>query len=355
MKTSAYTPFEVGARDRVVGFFVLGAILLFLIGFMIPFIQSFSDDEGIPYYTVLDQTYGIAPNATVSLRGVVIGNVTNVAITDDGLVRVDLTLSTIYKEFYRQRSRLAVNTDIGVNTILTGSGLILTPGHKDEKVMPKGEFIPTESPQGLATLIEELDMVQITDQITEIISNVESITTGVNENQQTMYSSLENVEQITVNLAEVSEGLPDMVKSLDKSLGSLETTMAGIDKLVVSTDKDLKVALKSVISLTEQATETLAESETLFKATTPVMKQLPSVLITTDIALQGVTDLTEQLSKSWLLGGGSDASKTTSSFVLPGSHPYDDALYDEGFYDKNRFGSGLPEGPADDLSQDMKN
>jgi len=335
MKTSAYTPFEVGARDRVVGLFVLGAILLFLIGFLIPFIQSFSADEGIPYYTVLDQTYGIAPNATVSLRGVVIGNVTNVAITDDALVRVDLTLSTIYEEFYRQNSRLEVDTNIGVNTILTGSGLILTPGAEDQKIMPRGEFIPTAAPQGLAELIDELDMVQITDQITEIIANVESITTGVSDNQQTMYTSLENIEQVTENLVDVSKNLPAMVASLDGSLASLETTMAGINKLVGTTDKDLQTALKNVIALTEQATSTLAETESLFKATTPVVNQLPTVLITTDAALQGITKLTHQLSKSWILGGSRDESASMSTFSLPGSHPYDDTLYDNSMYDGN--------------------
>ena len=333
MKTSTYTPFEVGTRDRVVGFFVLGAMLLFLVGFLIPFIQSFSADEGIPYYTVLDQTYGIAPDASVSLRGVVIGNVTNVAITDDALVRVDLTLSTIYQEFYRRRSRLEVDTNIGVNTILTGSGLILTPGAEDQEMMPRGEFIPTESPQGLASLIEELDMVQITDQITEIISNVESITTGVSENQQTMYTSLENIEEITNNLAEVSKSLPAMVESLDQSLASLETTMSGVDKLVVTTDKDLQLALKNVVTLTEQATLTLQETETLFKATTPVMNQLPTVLVTTDVALQGVTELTDQLSRSWLLGGSDNSAGSMSTFALPSSHPYDDTLYDQNLYD----------------------
>jgi phospholipid/cholesterol/gamma-HCH transport system substrate-binding protein len=329
MKTSAYTPFEVGNRDRVVGFFVLGAMLLFLIGFLIPFIHSFSADEGIPYYTVLDQTYGIAPNASVSMRGVVIGNVTNVAITDDAQVRVDLTLSTIYQEFYRHKSRLAVDTNIGVNTILTGSGLILTPGNDEQQVMPKGEFIPTESPQGLATLIEELDMVQITDQITEIISNVESITAGVSQNQQTMYNSLENIEQVTRNLAEVSQSLPAMVTSVDKTLSSLENTMSGLDKMIVATDKDMQLALKNVIALTEQATLTLEQTGTLFKATTPVMNQLPTVLTTTDVALQGVTQLTEQLSKSWLLGGSSNNSESLSTFSLPSSHPYDDTLYAE--------------------------
>ena len=46
MKTSAYSPFEVGTKDRVVGFFVIGALLLFLQRFEI---ASFDHDAAHHY------------------------------------------------------------------------------------------------------------------------------------------------------------------------------------------------------------------------------------------------------------------------------------------------------------------
>ncbi|MDP7146710.1 MAG: hypothetical protein QGH75_15460, partial [Pseudomonadales bacterium] len=65
MKTTAYTPFEVDNKDRIVGFFVIVAVLLFLIGFLLPAISRMGADEGIPYHTTLDQTYGVAIDAMV--------------------------------------------------------------------------------------------------------------------------------------------------------------------------------------------------------------------------------------------------------------------------------------------------
>jgi hypothetical protein len=54
------------------------------------------------------------------------------------------------------------------------------------------------------------------------------------------------------------------------------------------------------------------------------MSQLPIVLVTTDIALQSITELTEQLSQSWLLGGGGEE---VSKPAMPTVHPHDNELY----------------------------
>ena len=324
MKTSAYTPFDVSVRDRIVGFFVIGAVTLFLAGFLIPFIQSLSDDKGIPFYTVLDKTYGIAPEAIVSLRGVSIGAVTAVGITRDGMVRVDIALSHIYAEFYTKNSSLTVDSNIGVSTILMGSGLILSPGKAENGLMEPGEFISTYAPQGIGTILEELNIAELADQVTDILTNVEEITAGLVENQGKIYKSIDNLEQVTASVAQVSGELPGMVTSVDQSLTALQSSMQGVDKLIVTADKDLQLALKNAVQLTEQATLTLSESEILFRTTTPLMSQLPIVLVTTDIALQSITELTEQLSQSWLLGGGGEE---VSKPAMPTVHPHDNELY----------------------------
>ncbi len=325
MKASAYTPFEVGIRDRIVGFFVIGAVLLFLVGFLMPLIQRLDAEDGVPFYTILDQTYGVAPEATVSLRGVVIGNVSSVGITQDGMVRVDFKLSTMYLDFYTRGSHLTVDTQIGVNTLMTGSGLILHSANPDNGVMETGAFLTTETPQGFASVLEGLNLAELTDQVTEIVTNVESITTGISQNQEKIYRSLDNLEEVTGSLAAVSESLPGMIKSVDASLASLEKSLAAVDQMVENTDEDLQTALDGVIELSGQATEALEQAEVLFEATTPVMNQMPTLLVTTDVALQSLTQLTDQLGNSWLLGGGNGDVPVPDTG--PTVHPHDDELY----------------------------
>ena len=312
MKASGYTPFDVGTRDRIVGFFVIGAILLFLLGFLIPFIQRLDAQKGLSFYTILDQTYGIAKDANVSLRGVGIGKVTNVAITADGMVRVDMSLSRDYANFYTVHSRLSVDTNIGVNTILTGSGLILHPSDKDTEQLKPGDFISTETPGGITTFLQQLDVVKLTNQITDIVHNVDGITSGINKNQDKIYRTMSELQQVSESLARVSKSLPDMVTSLHQSLDSLQHSLQGVDALIAGTHDDLQRTLGNTVKLTDQATKALVEAEVMFKATTPVMNQLPDVLDTTDVALQSLTNLSNQASRSWLLGG---------------MNPHDDSLY----------------------------
>lgn len=326
MKTSAYTPFEVQTRDRIVGLFVIGAVLLFLIGILIPAIQRLTGDEGIPFFTILDQTYGIVSAAKVSLSGVDIGNVKEVSITEDGQVRVDIILSSKYAQFYTNKSRLTVDTNISASTILSGSGLILEPGNEANGLMEPGSLIRIETPQRFGSILEEIDLVALTDQITGIVDNIDSITTGLAENQNKIYASFDNLQEVTQSLAEVSKSLPAMVSAIDSSLVALRESLAGINELVGHTDEDLQETLKNAVALTAQATSTLAQAEKLFERTTPVMDQLPSVLITTDVALKSLTQLSDQLGNWWLLGGGN--GRPAKEPPGPTAHPHDDSLYE---------------------------
>lgn len=328
MKASAYTPFDVSTKDRVVGFFLIGAVLLFLLGFFIPFIERISTEEGVPFYTVLDQTYGIGADAAVTLRGVRIGKVNSVGLTSDGRVRVDIVLSDLYEEFYTRNSSLAIDSRIGVSTLLTGSGLILLPGNIENGLLDPGDFISADAPRGISSILDELDILQLTSQITEIVSNVKGITSGIAENQHKLFASMDNLEKVTASLVQISAELPGVVQSIDQSLVSLQSTMKGVDHLVTATEGELIVTLKNTARLTEQARLTLEDTDKLFRATTPVMRELPTVMVATDVALQSITKLTDQMSRSWLFGGGRGSSSKVTGSALPAGHPHDNDLYE---------------------------
>lgn len=326
MPATGHTPFEVGARDRVVGAFVIGAVLLFLLGFLIPFVNRLNAEEGIPFYTNIDQTYGIGVDASVSMRGVPIGVVTGVSMTPEGKVRVDFNLSPEYSDFYRTGSTLAVNTELGVSTLLTGSGLIYHPAPDGGSAMAPESFIPAETPRGISSILDEVDIVMLTSQVTEIVANVEEITAGINQNQDKIYRSLDNLETVTASLAEVSRSLPGMIDSVEQSLGSLQGSMAGVDRLIASTEGDLQATLQNTVILTEQASLTLAEAETLFRESGPALRQLPMTLISVDVALQSMTRLTDQMSRSWLLGGSDEPVVVPTAG--PPRHAFDNDAYE---------------------------
>ena len=310
-------------RDRIVGLFAIGAVLLFLIGFIIPFIRSLAEDEGKPFHTIIEQTHGVARNADVTMLGVPIGKVRAVAITADGMVRIDISLSRTYEDFYTKNSRLEINSEFGVN-ILTGTGLILHPAGRENGLLDAGAFVVTDVPQSIGSILDEIPVQQLADQVTEIVTNVEDITTEFVEHQDKIYASIDNLEEVTESLATVSATLPGMVRSVDDSLVSMQSSLAGVDRMIAATDDDLRQSLANTVEMTSQATITLAEAEVMMRNSAPIIAQMPGVMITTDLALQSVTQLTDQLSQSWLFGGSAD---TPAVRAIPNVHPHDDTLY----------------------------
>ncbi|MGB2391157.1 MAG: MlaD family protein [Pseudomonadales bacterium] len=112
MTASAYRPFAVSNKDRIVGLFVIGALFIFLLGFIIPMIRDLADEEQLTFYTQVERTYGITPDALVSLKGVAVGKVISVELSSDGSVRVDIALSNAYADFYTSDLLLRIDSEM---------------------------------------------------------------------------------------------------------------------------------------------------------------------------------------------------------------------------------------------------
>lgn len=303
MTASAYRPFAVSNKDRIVGFFVIGSLFIFLLGFIIPMVRDLADDDSINFYTRLDQTYGIAPNAIVSLKGVNVGAVKTVVLSDDGSVRVGIALSDAYAQFYTSDLTLVIDSEIGVNSILNGSGLLLQPGSSPGRPLVDGAYIEAEPPQGLASLLETLDLEQITQQITTIVTAVESIASGLANNQETLYSTMDNLAEVTAELKRVSQDLPEVFTSVSQSLSQLDLTISRVDNLLAGSSDDIATAIANAARLTEQATQTLKQTDVLLRSGEPAIEQLPELMKTTDATLKSLDALSQTLDRSWLFGG----------------------------------------------------
>lgn len=309
MTASAYRPFAVSNKDRIVGLFVIGALFIFLLGFIIPMVRDLADEEQLTFYTQIERTYGITPDALVSLKGVTVGKVVSVELSSDGSVRVDIALSDAYADFYTSDLLLRIDSEIGVNSILNGAGLVLVPGLTRGQPLDDGAFIETELPQGLASILETIDIEQLTRQITTIVTSVESIASGIAGNQQQLYTTMDNLAAVTTELKTLSKDLPEVFDSINTSLEKLDSTIGTVDSLLDGSSDDIAVAIANTAELTRQASETLKQTEQLLSSGEPAVEQLPKLMRTTNSALESIDELSQTLNRSWLFGG---RKKTTN-------------------------------------------
>ena len=266
-------------------------------------VRDLADEDTLNFYTRLDQTYGISPNAIVSLKGVNVGSVQSVVLSNDGSVRVAFALSDSYAQFYTSDLKLVIDSEIGVNSILNGSGLLLQPGASTGRPLIDGAYIEAEPPQGLASLLETLDLEQLTQQITTIVTSVESIAGGLANNQETLYSTMDNLADVTAELKRVSQDLPAVFTSVSQSLAQLDRTISRVDNVVAGSSDDIATAIANAALLTDQATQTLKQTDVLLKSGEPAIEQLPELMKTTDATLKSLDTLSQTLNRSWLFGG----------------------------------------------------
>jgi ABC-type transporter Mla subunit MlaD len=309
LTASAYRPFAVSNKDRIVGLFVIGALFIFLLGFIIPMVRDLADEEQLTFYTQIERTYGITSDALVSLKGVTVGKVVSVELSSDGSVRVDIALSDAYADFYTSDLLLRIDSEIGVNSILNGAGLVLVPGLTRGQPLDDGAFIETELPQGLASILETIDIEQLTQQITTIVTSVESIASGIAGNQQQLYTTMDNLAAVTTELKTLSKDLPEVFDSINTSLEKLDSTIGTVDSLLDGSSDDIAVAIANTAELTRQANETLKQTEQLLSSGEPAVEQLPKLMRTTNSALESIDELSQTLNRSWLFGG---RKKTTN-------------------------------------------
>jgi len=310
MAAAPHRAFAVTNKDRIAGWFVIGALLLFLLGFIIPWIRNIAEDDRILFETRLDRTYGITPDAIISLRGVNIGNVRELVLDDEGYVSVTIALSGDYAHFYREGSNLEIDSELGVSSILNGAGLVFHPSDASRPPLVEGAFLRTEIPQGISSVLDQLDVELIVEQIETIVNSVESIATGVDENQATLYQTIANLEAVTSQLEAASAQLPQVLSAVESSLTQLDEAVSGVDNLLDESHEDLRQAISNTVALTEQATSTLKRTETLMASGEPAIELMPELMQTTDATLKSVDELAQTLNRSWLFGGRK--KKTTS-------------------------------------------
>ncbi|MDC0174443.1 MlaD family protein [Pseudomonadales bacterium] len=303
MKATATGPLEITARDRIIGFFVFGALLIMLVLFLSPLLQQLGDRDNVTFVTYLDKTYGIQQDARVNLNGVTIGSVSGVGLNAQGRVTVVISLSKQYERFYTSGSKLLIDSEIGVTSILNGIGLSFISGMDSNEKLKDGDELETSLETGFNSILDSLDVGLVVSQLTNIVQSTEDITTGFSENQASLYLMVSNLQSVTAQLDAVSQSLPKLLMTIEQSAISFDATAQGAQRIIEKSEDDLVAAVKNAASLTAQATATLKKTERLIEAGDPIAESLPELIRKTELALGSVDELAQTLNRSWLFGG----------------------------------------------------
>lgn len=310
-------PFESKFQDRVLGAVVLVAAGLLVFAFYISQIKDKAADSVLVVTAQLNTTYGIDTNASVTLSGVLIGHVSDVRLTDEAKVEVTLQLDGNYQAFYRQGSSVKINSQLGLDTVISGNGMIFVPALEGE-ALQSGDTIDVIEPKSFDDLVAEWEVEKLVGQVRGIVQNLEQITSNFEANQGELVQTLKNLNQFTAELNKTTKSIPELLSQVQGTLAQTQQTIAQIGGAAASVEPELVKTLQESQQLMAKIAQTTA-------ATQPSVAQLPKLMQSVENTSDGARKLLYSLDNHWLMG---NKEQTELAPQLP-VHPFDDTLYSQ--------------------------
>lgn len=210
---------KVGAFLAIGLFVVLGSI--FMLGSNKSYFQ-----EVFNLHAYFDSVQGLNKGSVVSLSGVKVGNVGEIAYDEQkNLVRVTIQIDAEYKSKLRKDSRVELRTQ----GALGDKFLFITPGIKTDEFLNHNDEITADYGNDILAVLSKRG--NESEKLFDAISDFQKVMHSISA-QNKLPSVIAKLDVASGNLAEVSQKLNATVKSgsIDRSVQKFEKIMTKIDR-----------------------------------------------------------------------------------------------------------------------------
>ena len=249
--------YNKGKKVRL-GLFILLGTLIFVAFFYLIGSSSKLFSKNITLHTTFAHVSGLRSGDHVRFSGIIVGTVSNLQITTDTSVVVDMSVERRMLRFIRKDSKVEIKPE----ALIGDKMLVIYSGTKEFEHVNEGDYLEPMGSVHLEDVVYQLsgelrkaeiiinNLVDITDKVNQGDGNVGRI---LNDSSIAMKldQSADNFVQLTSNLKVLSEQLKDPNSDLGKLVYK--------DNLTTKMDSIL-VTLDRVVSNTEVATRDLAKT-----------------------------------------------------------------------------------------------
>ncbi|MBR5853587.1 MAG: MCE family protein [Alistipes sp.] len=199
------------------------------------------------YYVYYDDVSGLQESSLVKLRGVKIGNVTDIVLERDRVL-VELAVETKYEDMIPSNSI----AEIGAAGLMGGVEIVIKQGDSAEPIANDGFLEGSVKPDMIGMLADGGSAL-----IEELNATVESLHTMLDGNSETITSLVANLESVTATI--------DKVLASGQIQGALNNLSSFTDTLAEN-----EARIDSMLANLDNFTGELAEADVVSKLTTTV-------------------------------------------------------------------------------------
>lgn len=268
------------AQKTKVGIFLVVSTVVIVVGFAI--ISGYQTEPQTRYSMEFDESIlGLSVGGLVVYRGVPVGKVDNITVTDNYLAHVDVLISQTKLRSLRE----GVTAQLVLYSLATGSMCVsLEGGEPDAPLLAPGTMIPTKN-----SLVKEFSsqIAELLDNFKEILGDVRNGMKGIGEGDlakvvthtdeliQSGRDMLDSANDTVLSVRDdVREGLADFrglakdLRTLSQDTTDLINTIKGkVEPLKLSqTEEGVQAMLKNVNELSEKLKSSVELLDTVSKS-----------------------------------------------------------------------------------------
>ncbi|MDR0550204.1 MAG: MlaD family protein [Deltaproteobacteria bacterium] len=295
-----YTWPEKAAGLLIIFGFILIAGAMVLVGAGREWLSSYQN-----YFLLLNSGHGLLPGVKVKFLRLDIGRVTDFELTEDNLVKIQLAILTEYADRLKGDSLANVNSP----TIIGSEYIEIIPGDPNGQPIPPGGQIPARDPQTIDDIVASFQLEQKLKQFDDIMINLVSLTTKLQDPQGPIFGTMENLRRVTGSVAAGEGTIGGLITKDDvrqEILNSL-VELRGVSESLNQTVKGLK---KDIPSLTAKIDSILRQVET-------GTRSFPEVARGAREGLREVDQILDSVKRNFLIRGNLSPENPPESLTRP--------------------------------------
>lgn len=288
-------PFRIRRAEWVAGAMVILVVTATLVSLLFVSGGQGTFDTPAHYTLMLEDGHGVTEGSRVQMLGIDVGRVSGVKITANNDVEVELEIRARFVDKIRTDTTATLQASFGLQGVLSGIGVSLTPGSVDAAALGLGDTISAIEPEHIADMLPGVSSDPLVQDLEVLIRNLRLLTDEATDPEGSLRQALDSLAVVSKRI-EAGEGTAGKMLSddaalygdINDALDDVSTTLARVDGLVRKSsgvvDKSSR-AMDGADDLVEGADALVASADAMLKTADGVLDKTGPVLEHTDDAV----------------------------------------------------------------------
>jgi len=252
------------SREVKTAILVILGIILFIFGFNYLKGKNLLSSSRT-FYTMYDNVEGLTASTPVTINGLIVGKVQNIAFTKDGSAKLLVTL-IVENEFEFSKNSKAELYETG---LIGGKAIAIVPAYDGAKNAEKGDFLLSSTKAGLTELLNQ-KLTPLQEKLGTMLVSADSLLTNIND----------------VFDEQTKNNLKNSIAGLSETIASFKSTSVSLNQMINSNKENLENTLSNVENISSnlsKVTDSLASANL-----GETIKKLESTINNFDIILSNL-------------------------------------------------------------------